>query len=240
MTILTAHTNTQRNKLVSQKLRSRRFWQYAIAQRFGQIRVPDTPHFDFEETVEWFTEQLREHNLMVEFGSGGSTFLSARLNTPFITTESDPYFLRALKRKIAAEGLLNPNQQHYRYANIGLTGLWGYPVLLGWPSAQRLARFAAYSEFPNEAIDQPYESILVFIDGRFRVACALKALAALQTRTKWTLVIDDYKKRPQYSVVEMFAPLRQMVGRMAVFTAPVSLNESALANAIATHVHDTR
>jgi hypothetical protein len=57
----------------------------------------------------------------------------------------------------------------------------------------------------------------VFIDGRFRIACALKALCILQDSTGWTLAVDDYPGRHGYEAIAEFANIDEIVaGRIAV------------------------
>ncbi len=61
---------------------------------------------------------------------------------------------------------------------------------------------------------------MVLVDGRFRVACALKCLRLLRDRANWTLVFDDYFSRPAYAVVADFAePSECLAERIAVFTS---------------------
>ena len=55
---------------------------------------------------------------------------------------------------------------------------------------------------------------LIFIDGRFRVACFLTALKKIKRRT--TVMIDDYRSRIHYHLCSKISkPI--MIGRMAVF-----------------------
>ncbi len=99
------------------------------------------------------------------------------------------------------------------HADIGPTASWGWPAGLGQPSAERLRQFDAYSDFPEMAL----RPNLILIDGRFRVACFLKAIKALDGASDCTIVFDDYADRPFFHSIEQFVPKTQMVGRMAVF-----------------------
>lgn len=155
--------------------------------------------------------------MYVEFGSGASTYWAARLQIPFITTDSDRYFLDSVRDKIRAEGLDDPSRQRFRHADIGLTKAWGKPVVFGRPSQRRLDKFRNYSEFPDtEEMGMPQPD-LVLVDGRFRIACALKACRALRGHTDWVVVIDDYADRRHYHAVEEIARLDCCIGRLGVF-----------------------
>jgi archaellum component FlaC len=90
---------------------------------------------------------------------------------------------------------------------------------LEWePSPERLNKFRKYSDFPEEIGSRFPLPDLVLVDGRFRVACALKALRALQDQTDWLLLVDDYVNRSKYHELPEFGVLQGYVGRMAVFS----------------------
>lgn len=165
------------------------------------------PHFDSAESTEWFLELLGRSNHYVEFGSGGSTFQAAKLGLAFTSVDSDPKFLEAVEEKIAQAGYRRPNQT-LRLSAIGKTGEWGYPQ--GEFTPQRIETFRRYSDLPSRP-----KPDLVLVDGRFRVACALKAMKLLKNDREWTLVIDDYVDRPHYHVLSEFAAI-DFVGRMAL------------------------
>lgn len=192
------------------------FGQFLYVQRIKGFTIPTTPHFDSPETTRWFLERLQRAKFYVEFGSGGSTYAAAQDHIPFISVDSDRFFLKDVQKKIQTDGFYQPHHQTYKYADIGLTEGWGVPVLWGAPSANRQALFRQYSDFPVAA-DGPLPD-LVLVDGRFRVACALKAFRALQAQSGWTLVVDDYVDRPEYAVLEDFGHLETHIGRMAIFT----------------------
>src|SRR5208282_5481600 len=46
-----------------------------------------------------FEKMLRECRFYMEYGSGGSTVLAARLGKPFISVETDRFFLQAVRKK---------------------------------------------------------------------------------------------------------------------------------------------
>lgn len=149
------------------------------------------------------------HDVILEYGSGGSTMLAASQDHSLImAVESDRAWADNLRAVIARD---HPAAKvHIHWSDIGPTGKWGRPVgASGW---------ARYHRYPLDVWDQPWfrQPDLVLIDGRFRVGCLL-AVMARATRPV-TVLFDDYANRPHYvSVVETFVRPVQVVGRMARF-----------------------
>jgi len=206
--------------------------QFLYVQRLKGFSVPTSPHFESDDAAAWFVDKLQNSQVYLEFGSGGSTYLAAKLKKRFVTVDSDYFFLKAVRKKIVEDGLLDNERQRYRYANIGITRRWGWPLGLLKPGKKRLALYSKYSDFPLDELRGAYPD-LVLIDGRFRVACALKAIRALGARANWCLVVDDYRHREgHYKIIERFAELQSFVGRMAVFSKMPQLDNRALMVAI--------
>jgi hypothetical protein len=213
--------------------------RFAWRQRVTGFEVGAAPWFGCDETIAWWEARLAAAKSYLEYGSGGSTVLAARLGVRFVTVDSDRYFLRAVKRRIVADGAYDAARQTYVYADIGLTGAYGHPTR--WPPhrGRRLARFARYSDVPAAAFSQGAPD-LVLVDGRFRVACALKALRALAERDGWTIVVDDFENRPFYAPIAEFARLERHIGRMAAFAGARAFDPAALDRVIAAHESDPR
>lgn len=214
--------------------------RFFYVQRVRGFSVPSRPHFDSEASTRWFTEQLAKSDFYVEYGAGGSTFLAAQLNRRFVSIDSDPFFLKAVAKKIESAGLQLSADQKLVYANIGLTKAWGFPLYLYRPTPHRLAQFARYSDFPNNSNITSNECVLVLVDGRFRVACAAKAFKALQSRANWRIVVDDYAERPEYHVLEEVGKIEKKVGRMVIFTGLVSQAGERLPDLIRQYEQDPR
>ncbi len=208
--------------------------KFFLKQRLVGFNVPQSPHFESDEATGWFLERLKASKKYLEYGTGGSTYTAAKFGIEFIAVDSDPYFLKSVRKHIHKDGLDKPGGQTYHHANIGLTGFWGYPLRSADNSSpKRLAQFRNYSDPPKECFDGNVRPDLVLVDGRFRVACALKALRMLQNEREWTIVIDDYATRPQYSVISTVVDIDRVVaGRMAVFSSPKVIDTELLENTI--------
>jgi hypothetical protein len=204
--------------------------RFFYTQRVGGFSVPDRPFFDSEETTHWFIERLRAAETYLEFGSGGSTYLAAQLGKSFVTVDSDPFFLNAVKQKIEKDGFFNPVRQRYCHADIGITREWGFPVYGKKLRRGRAIRYSSYSDFRD--VREGTLPDFILIDGRFRAACALKAVRALRASDGWTIAIDDYLSRESYRLVESFLTLNRFVGRMAVFSKKADVDIDELVRAI--------
>jgi hypothetical protein len=212
--------------------------KFLATQRLIGFDVPDSPVFygsdgTFEVGTQWFIDTLKRSKRYLEFGTGGSTYLAAKFNIDFVAVDSDKYFLKSVQKKIREDGYARPTGQTFRYADIGLTAHWGRPIGPGLDSPKRLEKFRRYSDLPPESLAGGQTPDFVLVDGRFRVACVLKALRALQHESGWTIAMDDYGDRPHFHVVSEFAEIDQLVnGRMAVITAAKPVDPQRLDSAI--------
>jgi hypothetical protein len=200
------------------KLRAlRELLHFKIQQRRAGIQIGDVPWLD-EAAGQAFLQMIRDARNYLEYGSGGSTVLAARLNRSFISVDTDRYLLNAVRKKV---GPLAPNQ-HLEHVKIGWTKIYGYPVFTS-PSAGNRKRWKAYLETPWRFVEQGALPDLVLIDGRFRVAAALTSCVHLTDSQDSRILVDDYIMRPYYHVIESYAQLVEIQGRMAIFKPPVTL-----------------
>ena len=75
---------------------------------------------------------------------------------------------------------------------------------------------------------------------RFRVACALASIRALQGKRDWELLVDDYEERYFYKEIEKFGVLSGMAGRMAIFKPRDDVNISQLNDSFELYSSDWR
>lgn len=200
-------------------------------QRVSGFTVPSSPHFD-DVSTPYFLERLQASHSYLEFGSGGSTFLAAKLGKSFTTVESDRFFLKAVERKIEAAGQpIDRSKQRLLHVDIGLTEAWGKPLFLK-PTPSRLGKWKRYFTAPWEDGAKTCSPDLILVDGRFRVACALSTALHLADRSEWTLLFDDYVGRDHYQPVEQFLERVDLIGRMAVFKQKSGVDRIALSEAL--------
>ncbi|QBR71063.1 hypothetical protein CU048_06960 [Beijerinckiaceae bacterium] len=186
---------------------------FIVSKRFTKCNVPDEPHFD-DRSTQYFMEKINNSAFYVEYGTGGSTVQAAKWGKPFVAVDSDKVFMNSVRAKI---GNLK-HDQHLVHVNIGITGLWGIP-LFKTPKPNRVRKWMSYPQAPWRLIGDTRLPDLILVDGRFRVACALTSIKYMSKEpSNALLLVDDYADRPHYRIIERFAQLERMVGRMAVFS----------------------
>lgn len=143
---------------------------------------------------------------ILEYGSGGSTVLGAKLGRRVFSVESDADW----SARVAGHVAMFSDTVHIHHADIGTTGPWGVPM--------KPREFRKFHRYALSVWDRPdfVEPDLVLIDGRFRASCLVAVM--LRATKPVTVLFDDYHRRLYYHGVERLARKEQMVGRMARFT----------------------
>jgi hypothetical protein len=201
--------------LITNALGIRRALRFKVRRRLNPINLRPGPALD-ALALEYFQCRLSAAHGYVEYGSGGSTLLAAAQGLPFVSIESDAAFADAVRRSIMALTDSQEIARRVRHINIGMTHEWGEPVFTG-PSKRRYQLWRRYCWAPW--VEPPVgEPDLVFVDGRFRVACTVATLLALGSDREYEILVDDYSDRPHYRVLAEIAQIRQIVDRMAILT----------------------
>lgn len=189
------------------------FSRFLYIQRTGKLSVPDEPHFD-PESVPAFYALLKPAKRYLEFGTGGSTMVAARMGIDTISVDNDRFFAQSVQRHLPKDA---PNRMLPIY--IGFTREWGLP-LFRKPTPERIARWRRYIDAPFEVLAEnpgPFPN-LILVDGRFRRACALESARQAQLAGQKTVIfVDDYVRRPTYRDVEQLLGTPRMAGRAAIF-----------------------
>lgn len=169
----------------------------------------------------------------LEFGAGGSTELvalrslipslpklhvqSIDSSMPFIHTLRAVSAIRLAERR----GLLSMH-----HANIGATGSWGRPVALPGDNRTVRDKGLAYVSTARGRFD------VIFVDGRWRLACAFHALSLLAPGG--ILLVHDYERYDKH--LAQWYRLHERSGSMAVLVPlsprqkvrPIQLERPAL------------
>jgi hypothetical protein len=192
--------------------------------------------FHTEQENAIFESKLQRCKRYLEWGAGASTVVAGELGVNTISIESDEIFLKAVARSLSKHDVSKNIELIHR--DIGLIGPWGSPVAVWFApvTSTRADKFRRYSDPPNFDSREDFPD-LILIDGKFRVACALKILrkfAGLRYRD-YELVIDDYWGRPQYHVLSKIFDLKVAYTEMAVFTPPEGVDIRLLESLIASY-----
>ncbi len=161
---------------------------------------------------------------ILEFGSGGSTLFALENNKFIISVESDKKFFNYLISHIRDTYSLNDSR--VLLAKTGITGRYGMPAL--FPLSPRVVEkglsyvLTGYSQFKNSSPD------LIFVDGRWRVACCLYSLISGHNSSR--LLLDDYENDRSYKlIIERYFEVR-IFNRVASLTPKNSIDSNALLN----------
>ncbi len=164
---------------------------------------------------------LARANRFLEYGSGFSTVAAAarRPPLPFVSVDSAIAWRDNVAASVGqhAAGVL-------LFVDIGASpgdSYWGYPPM----TTSFIDQWAAYVNADGRVEDLAPD--LVLVDGRFRVACALRVLPTLLA-TNGTLLMHDYPTRPYYHFVEAYYTLVKVVDRLAVLRPKPLLSDDKL------------
>ena len=132
---------------------------------------------------------------VLEFGCGGSTLrFFARGAASVTSVESDARWIEEVARQPAMLPLLKAGRWLPIYGDVGETRDWGRPAedeeRVSWLSYHQLC----WDMMPDTAFD------LIFIDGRFRVACLCQSLLRC-SRKDALFFMHDFWDRPRYHPV---------------------------------------
>ncbi|MGI0013911.1 MAG: hypothetical protein ACREBU_10795 [Nitrososphaera sp.] len=221
-------SNTDQAALEGAPQRKASVPQKAAARHAVGGTSPDVSHKAISPVMESIGIKAFEHyiqgvSVYLEYGSGGSTVLAARNGVKdIISVDSDLGWLDAVKRESAG----TRSNVHLVHCDVGPTKEWGMPT-----DKSLAERFHRYPIAPWDAAEK-LAAIpqMIFIDGRFRVACFLYSL--LQGRVETPILFDDYRERSYYHVVEEFCDVQQMHGRMAEFAVTKNYSHKRLTAAI--------
>jgi len=148
---------------------------------------------------------------VIEWGSGGSTILAVALGIPqIISVETDPSW-SARVRGIAADSFPEDSLNlDLRGFDCGPVGPWGYPR--DQLSAERVR------DYVNEGLQHASrERTLYLVDGRYRLACMTSILSILEPTS--IAILDDYRPRPAYWLLDKYQIPDGFLGHAAVYEA---------------------
>eukprot|EP00929_Paragymnodinium_shiwhaense_P036567 TRINITY_DN19576_c0_g1_i2.p1 TRINITY_DN19576_c0_g1~~TRINITY_DN19576_c0_g1_i2.p1 ORF type:complete len:277 (-),score=37.56 TRINITY_DN19576_c0_g1_i2:294-1124(-) len=202
----------------------------------GALGGPDSKMEPFMRDAERakLLEVLRKATNYLEFGSGGSTV--AAVAVPSIkrihSVESAGDWINLLKKRSDVSTAIASGRLNIVDAGTGGGGL-GYPTKERkfWP------RYSGEAALEGEADDTFFDTVLV--DGRFRVACLLRALQRVKVADvkRVTIMLHDYDRR-DYHVVERFANVTERVDRLALFRKRSDIDDASLSKTIADYLYE--
>lgn len=162
-------------------------------------------------------DAYRRADVILEYGSGGSTVLASELpGKAVFSVESDRAWAEMMQGWFAANPPAHGTRVDVIHVDIGETGEWGTPV--------NNRAWRSFPEYPLGvwALPEFRQPDVVLVDGRFRPGCSMAT--AFCTKRPVTLLVDDYARRKGYHVIEEYLGAPRLTGRMAEFdVAPMTV-----------------
>lgn len=187
-----------------------------------------------------FIAYMSNKKYYLEWGSGGSTQIAPLLiqNKAF-SIEHDPQWCQNMKNNDIVQVLISLNKLSVECVDTKQRlKRWGYPVA----NANITQMGEAYVDYVDEIVhnrlinDSNFDGIFdaVFVDGRFRVACALKLFVNQYIEHgKSVLIVHDYFD-PEHAVHHNYTKMEKyfemidddkQLGTMAVFTPKIATSQ---------------
>lgn len=204
-------------------------------------QMPDSQIEEFKKIV-----KSKKVSFYLEYGSGGSTILAAKLGIDrIITVETDKVFLDAVISHLKdCKGIVP------LHSNIGLTTSYGYPLFdlkkkrhfsYGAPFLISKKKWEKHASLPWDFINKNYPGEspdLILIDGRFRVASVLISLMNLENDAT-ILILDDY--RDHYKGIEPYIDNIEWIEERSIcFTRKLNFDYDACLNDYNRYRYDPR
>ena len=171
----------------------------------------DRPRFTMpEEEATAVRAAYEKANVILEYGSGGSTVLAAEMpGKQVVSVESDRQWARKMRAWFDAHPPAQGTDVEIMWTNIGPTRAWGHPQ-----NDTQWRRFPSYplGVWQRDDFRQPD---VVLVDGRFRMGCALAT--AFNIKSPAQLLFDDYTDRKWMKKIESYLGTPRLAGRLAIF-----------------------
>ena len=141
-----------------------------------------------ENQIQIIKKYLKESNIMLEYGAGGSTLYFAQYVNKYISIEHDYEWIEKIKH---LENFSKNIELYYCQPNNPIK----LPVWRG--------SFADFKDYINYIDNLPYKKYdIVLIDGRARQYCAEKVLNFIDTNS--IVFIHDFFERKRYHNIKRY------------------------------------
>lgn len=159
-----------------------------------------------------FEKEIRNSIVYLEFGMGGSTFrVLQKSNAKVYSIDSSTEWISLMREYKQIKNMERKGRLSLFHIDIGPIGEWGKPI-----NNDQKIKFPNYSSDIFNLVDK--KSIdTILIDGRFRVACALKTIMECHQNEKLKVMIHDFWNRDQYHVLLKYFEVIDQVDSLGVF-----------------------
>lgn len=154
------------------------------------------PYGMSEDEADMFRRHLEKTSGYLEFGCGGSTSLALESGVKrAFSVETDPQWIEKIKLQNDIAEATESGRLSFHSRDLGEVGKWGFPKDQAYVKNWTYFSIGVWQEIDVE-IDT------VFVDGRFRVACAIGGF--LLAKTGAVIGMHDFTGRDYYKPVLEF------------------------------------
>jgi hypothetical protein len=145
-------------------------------------------------------KQMERARSYLEFGTGGSTLLALNSGVRKITTaDSDPAWQERIRRR--ADAIKPGHGIEFVHCDIGRTREWGAPH-----GEEAIKRWPLYFVAPwKRCLDRNGLPDLIFVDGRYRLACALYSVLMCLSHVRWSMpriMFHDFNRENYHPILK--------------------------------------
>lgn len=164
-----------------------------------------------KDEIALFDRKIKNSRAILEFGMGGSTIRSLQKSKAKIySIDSSPDWIEEMRGYFQIR-YMERKRLTLLHVDIGPTGAWGWPA-----DEAAKERFPDYSSLIFDIIDSTSIDT-VLVDGRFRVACALKTIIECQENSNLEIMIHDFWDRTQYHLILKYLDVRDRADTLGAF-----------------------
>lgn len=159
-----------------------------------------------------FLRTIKDSKYYLEFGMGGSTIkVIQNSKAQVYSVESSSEWISHMRAYRLVRRMEKRKRLQVCYVNIGPTGKWGFPATNSFPDLFPPYSSSVFDITNNEKID------IVFIDGRFRIACTLKTIMECRQNSELKILIHDFWNRSIYHILLRYLEELESADTLGVF-----------------------
>ena len=179
---------------------------------------------------------IKKSNFYLEFGAGGSTYYALKnTNSIVISVESDLNWINYLRKNDYILSMENFNRLKFFHADIGEILSFGYPIN---KENNKNKYHNYYDGVFNLFIEHLDKINVVFIDGRFRVACALNTILYCYKNKDIIIMMNDFFNRENYHIVLKFLECIKHIDQLCIFRIKDNINHDEVKRTLEEYKYD--
>ncbi len=172
-----------------------------------------------------FDKTISHSSLYLEFGMGGSTFrVLKKSEAQVVSIDSSESWIAMMRNYKFVMKMEYNSKLQLMHVDIGPTHEWGRPVRDTHRELYPNYSSSVFKEIQSQQVDT------VLVDGRFRIACALKTLIECGMNDNLRIMFHDFH-RAHYQPILDYTDMEEQADDLVVLKPKANLNVDALLKA---------